>query len=387
MKKSMLVVVCLLMALLCACAWAEEYSPGFLMEPPEEVREHIAGKWPEYTLEDYCEVQGTHKGDFGFAMLLKGKERLLVGYHEEDGRMVYWIKNAGAVPQGSEEAWFSVSEKGKTYTDARTDEMRISDGLSFSVTQLDSAGECYEKSVSYRFDGSSFSLSSYKHSVNIACYIEDGYLEFWDWGWWRKDGTVRGTVQKDIRYVAYGTLPATLEEARESVTTAPELPVGTVLGTLGGAFTARSVKFTGGRNYPVYTGPGEHYARSGNGKGSVSTNDWIQVFGEQDGWILIQYDISADRYRIGWIEASALPKGTSVPQLHMLLENEPYNNVLRACALTDDPLNSQSELAWLPAGTKVTEVVFNFDGWSYVRVEVKGKEMCGFVPSDCIDHG
>ena len=198
-----------------------------------------------------------------------------------------------------------------------------------------------------------------------------------------------GEVQTDIRYVSFNTLPENIEEAKETVTTAPDVPTGMVLGNRGGLyFTAKAVKFTGGKQYPVYTGPGEDYARSGNGKGTVSTNDWIQVFGRYDDWILIQYDISAERYRIGWIEAKALPKGASVQELALvMLDNEPYNTVLEACMLTDDPLNSEEAIAHLPVGTRITELVYDFGGWSYVRVVISGQSMCGFVPSDCIDHG
>ena len=103
---------------------------------------------------------------------------------------------------------------------------------------------------------------------------------------------------------------------------------------------------------------------------------------------MIQYDISAERFRIGWIEAKALPSGANVPNINLvMLENKDYNDVIRRCILTDDPFNSQTPIATLEVGTPLCEVVYNMGGWSYVRVTIDGKDVCGFVPSDCINHG
>ena len=375
--KRLLVVFCLLV--LPCIALANEW--GTVHEPPKEVLDHITDHWPAYELEDYCEVYDTPDGDYGFALLTAGDERLLVGYKEKDGKMSYWLKNHGAVPQGSEEACFSISEKGKEYINARTDKVEVSDGLSFGVTRLDDAGESYQKSVAYHWENGGFKLKNYSKETLQGVYIEDGYLEFWDWGWWRKEGTVKGTVQTDLRYVSYNTLPKEIAEARLKLSTAPNLPRG--------GFYPKEIKFAGGQKYPVYTGPGEEYARSGNGKGMVSTNDWIQVLGSYENWIMIQYDISAEQYRIGWITKDALPKGEKVTELDLYWGiNQNYTqDVVKACMLTDDPFNSQKAIAKLQKGTKLKELVYNYEGWSYIIVEVDGKMMGGFVPSECISHG
>lgn len=374
MKKIGAMLLCLLLAL-CGAA-AAEYSPGTLMEPPEEVREHIASRWPDYALEDYCEVEDTPKGDYGFALLTKGKTRMLVGYHRENGKMAYWLKNEGAVPQGSEEAWFSVLEQGTSYVDARTDRTETAEGWGFGVTRLDSSGESYKQAVFYRWKDGGFRLESYKDGTVHSCFIEDGYLEFWDWSTWEQLGRVYGEVQTDIRYVSYGALPKRIEEAREKLAVAPQ---GLVVGT----FEPKEIEFTGGQSYPVYLGPGEAYARSGDGKGQVSTNGWIQVFGAYDGQIMIQYSISADRFRIGWIDASALPKGADVPQL--AFDNLPQT-ITEDCALTDDPIKSRTAMAQLKAGTQVVSLA-DFGDFFYIEVELNGETVWGFVPADAISKG
>ena len=59
--------------------------------------------------------------------------------------------------------------------------------------------------------------------------------------------------------------------------------------------------------WEVYTGPGPEYAVANNGKARVNTRDWVQVLGGEDGGrILVQYAISKERMRIGWIDADAL---------------------------------------------------------------------------------
>ena len=69
------------------------------------------------------------------------------------------------------------------------------------------------------------------------------------------------------------------------------------------SLNAQEIRFPGGNKYPVYSGPGKDYLRGARGKASVSTNDWIEVFGREDGWILIQYEIDSSQCRIGYISA------------------------------------------------------------------------------------
>lgn len=377
-----------MLALLIVPCTAMANAWGAMFVPPDEVLLHIESRWPDYELEDYCEIQNTPEGDFGFALLKSESERLLVGYEEKQGEMTYWLKNAGAVPQDDNPASFSKIEAGMMVQGVFDEHQHESDGLNFTVAVIDDNREAIEESTTYTWKDGGFRLADYSSDIQWHCFLEDGYLHYWSLSN-GDEGRVKGSVQDDIRYVSWYTLPKTPNEARHELSSAPDLPSG-------GFFHPKEIKFRGGQKYPVYTGPGEKYARSGNGKGMVSTNDWIQVFGQLNDWIMIQYDISADRFRIGWIEASALPKNEMVHQfdqafryyaLEASLESGYPNLVLTACDLTDDPFMSRTRLARLDAGTPVVEVVYDYEGWSYVRVNVGGQEMFGFVPTDCIDHG
>lgn len=353
---------------------------GTLHVPPEEVLDHIANRWPAYELEDYCVIEDTPKGDYGFALLKSSDERLLVGYREEGGKMKYWLKNAGAVPQCKNPAYFTVSRKGGVYWDMVEELDVISDGLRFSVYVHDDNRETTEQSVTYQWKDGGFHLEDYAYDIQFHAYVREGFLFFWNLSN-GVDGRIYGEVQTDIRYVRYNTLPKKIDEARKKLTVAPDLPRG--------GFYPTEIKFTGGQKYPVYTGPGEEYARSGNGKGMVSTNDWIQVLGSYGDWIMIQYDISAEQYRIGWITKDALPKDAEVMELAIgpVLMQTYAQDVVETCSLTDDPFNSRKEIVRLEKGTPLKELVYDYEGWSYIIVEVNGELIGGFVPTESISHG
>lgn len=378
MKKGCIMLLTAIMMLVCGTALAglgTELQPGFTMLPPPEVKAHVERNFPLYTLEDYLELTGTPKGDYGFALLKAGDERVLLVYEKKDGEMRYWLKNAGAVPQGGKGGWFAYSPRGETINgeEFKTD---LSDGLSFQV--IVSEGESYDRYTAYHWEDGGFKLTGYRDWAgfygNVA--VDDGVLHFSNWLEDWDFGKVYGTVQRDLRYVSYDALPKTIEEARKKLTQEPDIPQG-------GLLEARRVRFTGGQKYPVYTGPGEKYVRSGNGKGQVSTNDWIQVFGRVDDYIMIQYAISADHYRIGWIEASAMAKGESAGWLTF---GQGVQTLKQNCTLTDDPLNSGAPLCELQAGDQVINLCNLGYDWVYVQVSRSSGLYCGFVPSLALEE-
>lgn len=191
---------------------------------------------------------------------------------------------------------------------------------------------------------------------------------------WRTEGRTvryRGTVQTQLRYFDHSVFPCTPEEMQRKLTVAPDIP--------GGELTAQNIRFTGGRRYDVYSGPGEDYLRGGDGRAAVSTNDWVQVFGQEDGWMLIQYALSSDRMRFGWIPVEALPRGADV---------EPFRFsgvdawTRRSVAVTDDPLASGAPLLTLPEGCRVAWLATMGD-WAYIESST-GDLLRGFVPVEAL---
>ena len=110
----------------------------------------------------------------------------------------------------------------------------------------------------------------------------------------------------------------------------------------------------------------------------VSTNDWIQVFGEENGFLMIQYDISRERMRIGFIDAQALPNNVDVGEL---IYEPVVARLKHDAAVTDDPLHSRSAAARLIEGETVMWLA-TMGEWAYIE-EPEGL-VRGFVPVDAL---
>lgn len=240
-------------------------------------------------------------------------------------------------------------------------------GTAFSVREADTTGwECV-----YELDGKVWRLRlicwyDTDDAILETYRVEDGVVKYEGW---RKDGQQRiyGTFQSDLRYFSWQDFPFDPDELRTLLSNPPRIPEGNL--------TAKRIQFTGGKKYPVYNGPGTGYGQSGSGKAHVSTNDWIQVFGEEDGWIMIQYDITRDHMRIGWIDADALPSGKTVAQLSFT----PIPAVMNAGAsLTDDPLGGQEAIGYVREGVTVQWLATMGD-WAYIE-STDGSLLRGFVP-------
>lgn len=161
-------------------------------------------------------------------------------------------------------------------------------------------------------------------------------------------------------------------ETRVDTSNVPELP--------GGTLTASLVSFTSNHTYPVYAAPDSKSLRGAKGRARVSTNGWIQVFGSEGDWILVQYDITDTHNRIGYIEKDALPDGTMVPELNLTrMPAVVHYNV----EVTDDPLVSRDALARLTENTKVI-CLGTLGEWTYIEAEEDGVRLRGFVPTVCL---
>ena len=144
--------------------------------------------------------------------------------------------------------------------------------------------------------------------------------------------------------------------------------------------SAEVITFTGNQTYAVYSAPNKKSIRGANGKARVSTNGWIQVFGYEDDWILVQYDITDKHNRIGYIYKNALPRDVEVPELKLKKAAAIVNYNVE---VTDDPLVSQTPLAKLTENTRVT-CLGTMGTWAYIEVEEKGVLFRGFVPTECL---
>lgn len=152
----------------------------------------------------------------------------------------------------------------------------------------------------------------------------------------------------------------------------PDIPAGT--------FSASVMNFTPKQTYPVYSAPDTNCLRGANKRAVVSTNDWIQVFGAEGDWIMVQYDISDQRYRIGYTYKNALDADAVVPELSLTNADAvaSYDTVV-----TDDPLLSGDKLTTIRENQKVT-CLGVMGNWSYIEGETEGKRFRGFVPTEAL---
>lgn len=148
---------------------------------------------------------------------------------------------------------------------------------------------------------------------------------------------------------------------------------------------ASSFSFDKNQKYPVYQGPGEHYGVAANGKAYVSTNGDIQVFGYDRDYLLIRYNISESRSRVGYISAADFD-WEPVYQTGWLHHLWRYGRAqaVHETFLTDDPFHSDTPIASITAGEQVITLYAMQD---YVYVETLSDEpLRGFIPANALTH-
>jgi len=181
----------------------------------------------------------------------------------------------------------------------------------------------------------------------------------------------------DNRFAAFNiyAFPQSYKEASELLTNPPVTPSD--------FYSPVSLTLRPREKYDVFAAPGRSSYRAANGKATMSTNDWVQIFGEENGWVLVQYDISRDQMRFGYVDASVLPRNTQVQQLQWY--DLPKQTLRHPVDVTDDPLASCSVIEYLYEGETV-RLLSKFGSWYYIETStVAGKTLRGFIPGTAID--
>lgn len=139
-----------------------------------------------------------------------------------------------------------------------------------------------------------------------------------------------------------------------------------------------------GRTLPVYSAPDAASFRAGSGKASVSLKEDVQVYGVQDGWTLISYEVSPRTSRFGYIEGD-YADGKA-------LEWNPVALVAAADTfLTDDPFVSQYAQVQIEKGMELTGLSKCGEYYAYCEFRLGKTVYRGFVPLKDLttkyDHG
>lgn len=331
-----------------------------------------ASLYEDHLIEGYLEIPGTPGGDYAFLLIKSSEERKMLCFRlDEFGWSLYFTADK-AIPQAELHCSFIYEEKGLTYQRLWDDENKYeytADGLGFGVYTDD--GVIYMEGISFAWQDGGFRLTNYQDSPGRQMDYLDGQLIFYNIG----DGFESAhpaAIETALEKMDFYALPRSPEEitAPKALTILPK--------SMDCILTGKKMAFTKGKRCPVYMGPGKEYGQAGNGKAVASTNDWIEVYGERDGWLLIRYELSKGKYRIGWIENTHLKKGQIVQ--HLQFEDTLIFIPRSDCSLTDDPTrDSPPEILRIPHGTEIKLLAMLDENWCYVQLQLNGRIWMGFI--------
>ena len=147
---------------------------------------------------------------------------------------------------------------------------------------------------------------------------------------------------------------------------------------------AQVIDFPKGQHWPAYFGPGpaylavadvaayrtdadvqEHFAALFETNGLVCTDNWIQVFGRMDDWIMVQYPLANGTRCIAWISAEALPQDAEVPELTLMYAPRYSNNDQAFCSPS---MYLQTLLPYWMEDQQIVYTLATYGPWSYVEV-------------------
>lgn len=358
-----------LMLCLTATAFAGNTRPGIENEMPAEIQDFFSSESRQdniimdyVVIENYCFV-ATRSGE---------RTNTLFGFKQTDEGWKYWLKNADAMPQGGHRILLGNAQGTNRLVDDYVYKLPT---LSIAIIQEEEDDFCAH-GLTYELRSGVWTLedmsSNDKEEYHVT--LGDNRLTYYDeYEAVRAKGTVRGTVQRNLRYISVSAIPTNYYDAKDKLTVAPQLPASAEL-------KAQEIKFTGNRKYDVYSAPTSASYRGANGKAVVSTNSWIQVFGVEDGWAMIQYSIDADHYRIGYITEDALPAKADVGEL--AFSPTPALTTFYTTYMTDDPFYSKQQILRLEPFAEVT-LLGTIGSWAYIEVE-SPQLTRGFVPADTV---
>lgn len=374
------------------------YLPGFGVPAegtvPTAILEDINAWHPGATLEDYAELPDVGGRPMAFALIRQkeGLRQLRMYELDEMKGWRLWDDFDAQIPQiDLPNAWIRVEKAGVGSYDEAGSLWYNEEDFDYvypsgaKVGVWTSNGETYGERVEFVWEGDGFYLHHYGDSPGNMIDLAGDDLIFYNIGW-GYEGRVYCPFSRSIYAVDFYQLPRRISDVRIMGEAEPPLPESVFVPLMNRQvfLVKQDVKLKSGK-YPVYMGPGKEYGRAANGKASVSTNGWVQVFGEYEGWLLIHYAISAEQYRFGWITADALSAGQKISALPLVFGD--FTNADWKAPLTDDPLNSHNELVTIPAGTAIEYLAQLGEGYSYVRVAVDGKTWWGFVSTWPLGHG
>lgn len=240
---------------------------------PSEVQNFFrTSRWSDWKVTSWVNPDGQkNETACAFATIKKGSSNTLLAFRWKDGQWKYYWNNPSALPQVAESIILGeTTSSHRNFTSFYVYNNEIQE--MFCVWEQQKSGEWELQELQH------FGYFSPNKGLMFFDTSKSGVIKLTNAGWVEGKETntkVYGEYQRNPRYFNLSAFPMTLKEAQIILSNPPQIPYGD--------FQVQSIKFSSRKKYPVYTGPGKEYLRSSNGKASVSTNDWIQVFGKENG--------------------------------------------------------------------------------------------------------
>lgn len=338
---------------------------------PDGIRADVCAAFPDSVLLDAVQMADDRGVPSALVLLEQQGQNTLVIYQWEKDAWQLRFSTAAALPQGKQDDVqllnMGVYPEGSVfhpYWDRKGRFPQTSDGRWLSISLEDS--EKVVESVTFHWENGSLHLKQYQFGPGHYGDMEEGQIVLSNIG---DDDVERisRTLNTDIQALDFYALPRySLPGKRPPV------------------LQLYPAEFDKDQRLPVYMGPGSQYPRSGNGKAVVSTNGPIRVMGEYNGFLLIHYEIDAQKGRYGWVSQEGLKEGCVVPPISF--HERRSETLTMPCMLTDDPTGTKAPFATLEKGTRVDWLASLDEQWAYVRVEIKGKTFFGFLPANGLEE-
>lgn len=337
MKKSIAVVLALILMM--------AYTQGLGEGGPEALTQSQGYKGYEVLSE--VEIPG---GTWAFGTLKKGRENALAGFEKVDGQWIERIITKAALPQGDMRyTLVDVSGTSKFSLKGEFQEDYPGEVYGKAFAMGWSNGEYWENAMTFEQDKEGmWRLVFYAHNgqsgmIDIAPKKDGKSATFYFLE--ESEDRTRYDIpfDSDLRTFMFTLLPKTPEQAAQPLALPPVIPTGWL--------SAREVPLEGDQLIPVYTSPHDKPYRAAKGKAALSPAAWVQVFGVNAGYAMVQYAISPGQYRIGYIDTKHLPDWYEPLELKFKRTSAIVDTAYEA---TDDPLKGRSTLFSLKKGQEVT---------------------------------
>lgn len=237
-----------------------------------------------------------------------------------------------------------------------------------------------EETAVFQHKSSGWKLVRLLFGENVTVTVAPDYLEY------RTVTTVphattqrvNGVVETSLNQFSLDRFPKTAQAAKERLTNPPQIPSGSWRAYAISQPSAYADKLPAGLQYEVYSAPSEQSFRAANGRATLSTNDWVQLLGEEGDYLLVQYALNAHQYRIGYIQNDGRVDTAEVT--YLTWANAPAV-LTAATSMTDDPLNSCDTVLTLNRNAEVTYLGCLGADWAYIETTTpQGQCIRGFVP-------